>query len=193
MDAKDDTTFNFTPWMHSAGASPNEFDQQTNKIKLVLVLEDLGDRPTPAVQRLTSKGLWASLVKILFMLHDSITGVGDSKGACFMDIDDALASMEYKLSVLKTLIGERNNDQGTASIFEILGASSSSPSVQFSPLAPADTPKFRALVATVEALNLDFKHFRRRSPGQFMRRFNKVLPPTCLTRAAPSKQTLRNS
>ncbi|KAL7557006.1 hypothetical protein ACA910_002252 [Epithemia clementina (nom. ined.)] len=110
MDAKDDTTFNFTPWMHSAGASPNEFDQQTYKIKLVLVLEDLGDCPTPAVQRLTSKGLWASLVKILSMLHDSITGVGDNKGACFMDIDDALASMEYKLSVLKTLIGERNND-----------------------------------------------------------------------------------
>ncbi|KAL7563479.1 hypothetical protein ACA910_008782 [Epithemia clementina (nom. ined.)] len=103
------------------------------------------------------------------MLHNSIGRIRDSAIARFSKINNLLASMEYKLSVLKTLIGNQIDNQGTASLFVLLGELSAlhnGPSVQFvDPLDVNSSLDFTALVLTVGALDQEFKRFKTSITG----------------------------
>ncbi|KAL7565175.1 hypothetical protein ACA910_003364 [Epithemia clementina (nom. ined.)] len=121
QDTKAAVSFTFTSRKRAAASQDqDEFDTQGFRVKLVPLPASLGDKPTPAVQRLPNNGVWSALVANVETLQGHIVRIGDSASKHFKTTNDVLQELEYKLSVLKTLVGKRTNLFGTATAFKSL-------------------------------------------------------------------------
>ncbi|KAL7576790.1 hypothetical protein ACA910_013810 [Epithemia clementina (nom. ined.)] len=83
-------------------------------------------------------------------------------------MDTAIAATEYKVSVLKTLIGDRSDAQGTSSIIELLedleDRSTPVQAVRFEP-SPKDEAELKALTTKPQLLNQEVKQFKSQITG----------------------------
>ncbi|KAL7560978.1 hypothetical protein ACA910_006384 [Epithemia clementina (nom. ined.)] len=85
-------------------------------------------------------------------------------------MEDTLSVFDYKLPLLKTLVGKHSDAQGTLSVLELLdelasqvaGATVRPPAVQFftPPTLLQDTTEFKNLESVIAALKKDHKHFQ---------------------------------
>ncbi|KAL7579125.1 hypothetical protein ACA910_019153 [Epithemia clementina (nom. ined.)] len=173
QDTKTAVSFTFTPRKRAAASQDqDEFDTQRFRVKLVPLPASLGDKPTPAIQRLTNNGVWSALVTNVEMLQGHIVKIGDSVSKRFKTTNDILQELEYKLSVLKTLVGECKNLLGTATAFESLhsltdqveqfrtgpGLAIILPSAV--PTPPARVPhQMKHLEGKINNISDNFKHF----------------------------------
>ncbi|KAL7578708.1 hypothetical protein ACA910_015947 [Epithemia clementina (nom. ined.)] len=173
--------FTFTPCKRSADRSPDELDEKTFRIKLAPVTIDLGDQATPAFQRLTGENGWARLVKNAKSLHATLGKLGESASVQFNDTDDTLSSLEYKVSALKTLLGDRPDTLRTSLAFEVLeallefktdmeeGKGGPKGGVHFADTTPAPTlitlPEFKVVVNMLGLLEQDLKQFKSTITG----------------------------
>ncbi|KAL7560095.1 hypothetical protein ACA910_005353 [Epithemia clementina (nom. ined.)] len=54
------------------------------------------------------------------MVKSAVDMVGDDSASRFLEIDGNLSEIEYKLSILNSFLGDRPDDLGTATVFEML-------------------------------------------------------------------------
>ncbi|KAL7570077.1 hypothetical protein ACA910_017109 [Epithemia clementina (nom. ined.)] len=170
-DTKEDVKFSFTPWKQISEREPDELDRQNYWVKLTLVPEELGDHPTPVFQQLSADGVWSQLVRNIGTLHGHVECIGESVRNHFAKVDDSLHAFEYKLSLLKTLLGDCSDAQGTLSVFMLLeDLASHAPSGTPTPIqvkAPdiGKTQEFKDLGMVVQGLDLEFKRFKATITG----------------------------
>ncbi|KAL7577192.1 hypothetical protein ACA910_003527 [Epithemia clementina (nom. ined.)] len=144
---------------------------ETIGVKLTLVQEESGDRPTPVFQQLLADGVWSRLVCNVGALQGHVERIGESARNRFAEVDDSLNAFEYKLSLLKTLLGDRSNAQGTSTVFMLLeNLASQAPSGTPTPIQVmvADIRKaqeFKDLVMVVQGLDLELKRFKATITG----------------------------
>ncbi|KAL7575186.1 hypothetical protein ACA910_018674 [Epithemia clementina (nom. ined.)] len=74
----------------------------------------------PAVKKLISDGGWQSLIENVKVVKSTVEMVGDDSAAWLLEMEGDLGEIEYKLSILKTYLGERPDDLGTATVFKLL-------------------------------------------------------------------------
>ncbi|KAL7568703.1 hypothetical protein ACA910_021698 [Epithemia clementina (nom. ined.)] len=89
-------------------------------VKLVPVDKDLGTQPSPALSKVVTGGLWNNLVSNVETVHTNVLCLSTTAHKCFKGVDVMLDGLEYKLSVLKALIGDRLVSLGTTTLFQVV-------------------------------------------------------------------------
>ncbi|KAL7559824.1 hypothetical protein ACA910_003987 [Epithemia clementina (nom. ined.)] len=118
-DSKAAVKFAYTPCKclssHVQGAASS-----SAQVKLAPVEKDLGDKPSPTVAEMTTSGMWQLLVSNVETINKNVSQLREHTRKRFREAKESLDAIEYKVYIIKALLGDRPDTMGTSLVFDLL-------------------------------------------------------------------------
>ncbi|KAL7565158.1 hypothetical protein ACA910_021536 [Epithemia clementina (nom. ined.)] len=107
------------------------------------------------------------------MVKSAVDMIGDDSATRFLDIEGNLGEIEHKLSILKVFLGDRPDNLGTSTVFEMLerlmdslvaSTAGQQQAVRFHDPAPS-SPALSEFSSRFASLERDFRSFKSTITG----------------------------